>query len=171
MGDASYGTSAAERRVDELGREAFERAVTAAATQATQNVSQIHRRRLVAHSASASFLVSLVIALVVSLALYHDEKANNLANAVTNCQLVKAMSAPLSNFVASDAKLRRQQLRLQIKDQKLAGVFQGLLGKSEYARLVRRSEAQDTATTTFWLDSVVPRLEGVAGANCAARLK
>lgn len=163
--------SPSERRLDLLGREAFDRAVRVAAEQATQNVAAIHRKRLVTQAAVVGFVVALCVALAVSLAIRAAIESASRVNALANCHLVQALSQPLADFVESDAALRQRQLDLSIKDQKLTGVFRQLLGRTEYAKLIRQSEQADRDTANHWDRSVVPRLVRVAGADCAKRVR
>lgn len=154
-----------ERRVDDLGREAFDRAVEAAAVVATQAVAQVHRRRLVVQSAAATFVVCMVIAFVLALSLKSAADADSRARALVNCQLVREISTPLADFVASDAHLRQRQQALSETGQVAAG-FNKLFGKTVYAQALKKSNALNAATTNQWLDRDVPQLRRVAGTNC-----
>lgn len=163
--------SPSERRIEELDREAFERAVIAATKAATQEVAKIHRVRLVTQSAIASFLTALAVAAVIALVLGHNQKQADFNHSLSNCRLVKQLSQPLADFVASDADLRKQETQIALKDRKYAAAINKLFGKSEVAKLEAQGAKIDQKAVNYWNASVVTRLEAVAGANCVARLR
>lgn len=162
--------SPSERRIEELGREAFELAVVTATKAATQEVAKIHRVRLVTQASLASLLVALLVAAGVAYALSQDQAAANYANALSNCHLVKRLSRPLADFVGNDAQRTESQLRVALRDQAYLRGLNRLFGKTEVARLEAISNGIDRDSIHYWTTSVVPRLNAVAGADCVVRL-
>lgn len=159
-----------ERRVDELGREVFERAVSQAATAATQAVAQVHRRRLVTQAALVTFLICMGVALILAFALKGAADQQSRALALSNCRLVTQIATPLADFVNSDATLRQKQADLSKQGTVIAQKFQKLLGKSNYAKALAESNRLNAQTVDYWQHHVVPQLRSVAGADCELRL-
>lgn len=159
-----------ERRVDELGREAFERAVTRAATIATQAVAQVHRRRLVTQTAIATFVICIGVALVLAFVLKGAADQQSRALALSNCHFETRLATPLANFVQSDATLRQKQAALGSQRTPIGRKFARFLGLRNYAAAVKKSNELNAEATNFWEHTVVPQLRAVAGADCELRL-
>lgn len=159
-----------ERRVDDLGREAFERAVSQAAAYATQAVARVHRRRLVLQSALATFVISIGIALIMAFGLKAAADQQAHAEALTNCRLVTQIATPLANFVNSDATLRQRQAQLSGRNTEIGAKFSQLLGEKNYLKALAESNKLNADTVAYWQHTVIPQLRSVAGANCELRL-
>lgn len=159
-----------ERRVDDIGRDVFDRAVANAATIATQNVSRIHRRRLVTQTAIATFVICIGIALILAFALKGAADSQSRSFALDNCHLVTQLATPLANFVKSDATLRQKQASLGAHGV-IGRKFSQLFGTKNFLQAERQSAKLNSATTAYWDNAVVPQLRSVAGANCQLRLR
>jgi hypothetical protein len=164
----SGGYIGPERRIDLAGRTAFDRAVTIAVEQATQNVSAIHRVRLVTQAFAAAFVVAAAIAIAVVLVTQHDESENARHEALVNCQLVRAMSNSVADFVRSDAELRRKQQNLAVTKRLLESLAKlipvGLLSQS-----TQEANAIQVQITNRWLADA-KALDGIAGLDCPEKI-
>lgn len=155
--------SPVEQRIDEIGRHVFERAVSQAAEIATQNVAQVHRRRLVTQSFLAALACSALIGIILAFVFKTQADSNAHHNSVTNCQLVQRLEAPLSDFVTSDAKLREAQAKVTPDVQR---ALQRLLDRKTLTKAEQKSAQTAASITGYWNTSVVPRLDRIAGADC-----
>lgn len=159
--------SPVEKRIDNIGRGVFERAVSQAAEIATQNVAQIHRRRLVTQSFLAAFFAACLIGLILALVFKGSIESAAHANSITNCELIQRLEHPLQDFIKTDAALRRQQGHVSPQIQR---VFEKLLGKTALTAAEVQSARLNQETTDYWLRSVVPRLDKIGGAPCSKLL-
>lgn len=164
------GETEGERRVDDLGREAFDRAVAAAATIATQAVAQVHRRRLVVQTAAVVFLLCTTIGLGLAFLLKNAADSNARQQALSNCRLVADLATPLADFVASDASLREKQQQISSQHTAIGKRFAHLLGVKSYIQALKESNQLNAMTVNLWKNSIVPSLRHVAGTDCELRL-
>lgn len=143
--------SPAERRIDTLGRNVFDRAVAEAAQIATQRVAAIHRVRLVTQAFLAAVVVSSSLALLLAFVFKAQIADENQRRAVANCRLIQSLERPLGDFVRTDADLR------------------AALGLHALTGVDARSALLNAQTTDYWLTSVVPRLNAISAVECSRR--
>lgn len=143
--------------------------VEQAAAVAAQRIARLHRRRLVVWSFLAAMVAALAIAVPVTIKLNHDRGVIATDNARFNCQQWHEGSTVLRLFVESDAKLRRDQQSMANRVEILTG-FNKLFGKRVVRQLIAESARLDRDAQSYWLTSLVPRLEILATVNCSAVL-
>lgn len=160
------GETPAERRVDRIGREAFDKAVVAATRAATQEVARVHRVRLVTQAGLVSFAVACVVFALAAYVVLNAISSSDAAGRQYNCRLVKSMSDTMSDFVTTDATLRAQEEALGHEQAVVTGENK-LFGKTLVGRLLAQAHRVDMAAINHWRNQDVPRLKALAGVDCA----
>lgn len=183
-GQSSREESPSERRVDRIGREAFEAAVTSATKSATQTIAQIHRRRLVTQSALASFCAACVVFAIAAVVVYGKINGADIANARYNCRVLTRVSQIMGTgapdltyngkpegFLSSDVLLRSLQNQLNNKAKLAPGPLKMLLSDPQTATLERQVIDAQKGVTDYWQNVLATQLAKVASENCQAAVK
>lgn len=144
--------------------------VDQAAHTAAQDVAAIHRRRLVVQSFLAALLAALLISIPVALVSSNARQHDARANSRYNCRTLRTISGTISQFVASDAKLRYKQQHYAQRARVIAA-FSKILDKGLLNDLQARADKIDTDTQAFWTQRLQPRLDHLAGLNCVAAIR
>lgn len=145
---------------------AFERAVREATAAAAQQVSRIHRIRLVTQSFFAALTVSALVATGVGFAFKDAASRQARMESVANCRLVKGLSMAMGDFVQSDANVRNAQARANV----VVRVARDLHLPARDISTLERANRANYAVAQHWTGVDKPRLDTLARVNCASGL-
>lgn len=145
-------------------------AVAAAASDAAQRVSRVHRVRLVTQAAIAAFAVSFLVNSVIGYIYQQQNVATSRDFARSNCALVTRLSGAMIDFVDTDANLRATEEHLSYQSQVLSG-YRKLFGKTELGNLLVEAHSIDQTAINHWRNIDERRLRGLADTNCRQAIK